>query len=124
MDTQYASLAVFADGVVAASLDQETDMLVMRAIHTHFKHATCIIVAHRLHTIITCDKCIVADKGRVVEYDSPHNLLTLHRGGVFDTLVEACGPETSQALRNRAAGKWFGTTYEPGTDVIRPSEQL
>merc|ERR1712054_300329 len=86
-----------------ASLDQETDSLVMHALQNHFGHATCIIVAHRLHTVITCDVIAVVDKGQIVESGRPHDLLTDNRTGLFAQLVNACGPQTAEALKSQAS---------------------
>lgn len=34
-----------------------------------------LIIAHRLHTILHCDKVLVMDDGQVAEYDAPSVLL-------------------------------------------------
>lgn len=34
-----------------------------------------LIVAHRLSTIMDCDKILAMDQGKLIDYDSPHNLL-------------------------------------------------
>ena len=45
-----------------------------------------LIVAHRLSTIINCDRIIVIKNGELVEEGSHSQLLT--RGGVYASLVE------------------------------------
>lgn len=37
--------------------------------------ATTLTIAHRLNTIIKSDKVLFLDKGAVLEYDSPKNLM-------------------------------------------------
>lgn len=49
-----------------------------------------IIVAHRLQTIMSADKVLVLDAGRVVEFDSPAALLSKEEG-TFKALVDRSG---------------------------------
>ncbi|XP_019754523.2 multidrug resistance-associated protein 1 isoform X5 [Dendroctonus ponderosae] len=58
-----------------AAVDLETDDLIQRTIRTEFKDCTVLTIAHRLNTIMDSDRVIVLDKGKVVEFDSPANLL-------------------------------------------------
>jgi ABC-type multidrug transport system fused ATPase/permease subunit len=37
-------------------------------------------VAHRLKTVIDYDRLIVLDKGKVVEFDTPYNLISKSEG--------------------------------------------
>lgn len=70
-----------------AAIDIETDALIQKAIRTDFVHATCLTIAHRLNTIMDCDKVLVMDNGRAAEYDSPKNLLA-NAETMFSKLVE------------------------------------
>lgn len=58
-----------------ANLDAETDKLVHDLIEQHFDDCTLIMVAHRLHSTLQCDKIIVMENGEIVECDSPQKLL-------------------------------------------------
>ncbi|CAK7207847.1 hypothetical protein SEUCBS139899_010662 [Sporothrix eucalyptigena] len=58
-----------------SSLDRETEARVDYLVRTLFKGWTAIVVAHRLRTIADFDKVLVLQDGRIVEYDSPTNLL-------------------------------------------------
>jgi ABC-type multidrug transport system fused ATPase/permease subunit len=80
-----------------ASIDGETDAFLQRMLRMKFRDTTQITVAHRLETIMDSDKIIVMDYGCAVEIGSPKILLA--RNGVFAELVDAAGPEASQALR-------------------------
>ncbi|EJD49745.1 P-loop containing nucleoside triphosphate hydrolase protein [Auricularia subglabra TFB-10046 SS5] len=58
-----------------ASVDFDTDKKIQHAIREGFKDGIMLIVAHRLHTIIGCDRIMVLDDGQVLEFDTPLNLL-------------------------------------------------
>lgn len=47
----------------------------MSLLRTEFQGWTVISVAHRLKSILDFDKVVVIDQGRIVECDSPMNLL-------------------------------------------------
>ncbi|KAG9238182.1 ABC multidrug transporter [Amylocarpus encephaloides] len=68
-----------------SSVDAETDGLMQRVIRTKFKTQTLIVVAHRLHTILDFDKVAVFDKGVLVEFANPVELLA-QGGTVFSEL--------------------------------------
>ncbi|EJD42577.1 P-loop containing nucleoside triphosphate hydrolase protein [Auricularia subglabra TFB-10046 SS5] len=70
-----------------ASVDFETDKKIQHAIREGFKDGIMIIIAHRLHTIIECDRIMVLDAGKVVEFDNPLNLIEKD-GGVFRSMCE------------------------------------
>ncbi len=65
-----------------ANVDVETDALIQRTMRTQFADRTIIAVAHRLHTVIDCDRVLVLDKGRVAEFGSPKQLLA-NPNGIF-----------------------------------------
>ncbi|TQB70175.1 hypothetical protein MPDQ_000830 [Monascus purpureus] len=70
-----------------AAVDVETDALLQRTLRSSdFRDRTIITIAHRINTIIDSDRIIVLDKGRVVEFDTPAELIK--RGGMFYELVK------------------------------------
>lgn len=69
-----------------ASVDVQTDKLIQGTLRDRFKNCTIITIAHRLDTILDYDRIMVLDRGRIVEFDSPANLLQI-RGGVFAGMV-------------------------------------
>ena len=58
-----------------AAVDLETDDLIQATIRKEFVDSTVLTIAHRLNTIMDYDKIMVLDKGLLVEYDTPNNLL-------------------------------------------------
>ncbi|KAJ7175120.1 ABC protein [Mycena crocata] len=70
-----------------ASVDLETDNKIQRTIQTQFKDRTLICIAHRLRTIISYDRILVLDAGRIAEFDTPLNLFSRDEGA-FRSLCE------------------------------------
>uniref|UniRef100_A0A0L8HVX3 ABC transporter domain-containing protein n=2 Tax=Octopus bimaculoides TaxID=37653 RepID=A0A0L8HVX3_OCTBM len=58
-----------------SSVDAETDSLIQNTIKQCFTNCTIMIIAHRLNTIVECDKVIIMDNGKVVEEGIPNELL-------------------------------------------------
>lgn len=81
-----------------SQVDYTTDSLIQRCIRERFAQTTCLIIAHRLHTIIDADRIVVLDKGRVVEHGSPDQLLR-RSDGMFSALVAQTGPRTEAHLK-------------------------
>eukprot|EP00042_Codosiga_hollandica_P050130 m.592762 g.592762 ORF g.592762 m.592762 type:complete len:933 (-) comp58023_c0_seq1:1350-4148(-) len=84
-----------------ANVDNATDSLIQRTIRTHFKDCTVFTIAHRLHTVIDCDRILVMDAGSVMEFDAPFRLLQ-NRESYFYGLVDEL-PEQEQARLRRMA---------------------
>ncbi|RJE27116.1 ABC transporter transmembrane region [Aspergillus sclerotialis] len=68
-----------------SNVDAETDRLMQRIIREKFQDYTIITVAHRLDTIMDSDMVAVLDKGRLVEYAPPLDLL--NRPSMFAELA-------------------------------------
>lgn len=76
-----------------AAVDIETDAMLQATLRSPlFANRTIITVAHRLNTIMDSDRVVVLDKGEVVEYDTPANLLK-QENGIFLGLVKQAGLE-------------------------------
>ncbi|EQC30630.1 hypothetical protein SDRG_11685 [Saprolegnia diclina VS20] len=73
-----------------ANVDIESDKLIQDAVRTCFAEMTLLVIAHRLETILHCDKILLLDQGRVLEYDTPTNLLAID-GGAFQGLMQQAG---------------------------------
>lgn len=58
-----------------AAVDIQTDKIIQATIRKEFKHKTIITIAHRLDTVMDCDRILALADGRVEEFDTPGNLL-------------------------------------------------
>ncbi|NWV84193.1 MRP1 protein, partial [Dasyornis broadbenti] len=72
-----------------ASVDMETDNFVQSTIKREFHNCTVLTIAHRLHTVMESQRVLVLDAGRILEYDTPQNLL--QRKGAFSKMVAEAG---------------------------------
>ena len=85
---------LFLDEATAA-VDLETDDLIQATIKNEFASCTILTIAHRINTIMDSDKVVVMDDGKVLEYDSPGNLL-LNNNSVFYSMAKEAGIATSK----------------------------
>ncbi|CAN8253900.1 unnamed protein product [Cochlearia groenlandica] len=69
-----------------ASVDSQTDAMIQKIIREDFAACTIISIAHRIPTVMDCDRVLVIDAGRAKEYDSPTRLL--ERRSLFAALVQ------------------------------------
>ncbi|KAG6617610.1 Multidrug resistance-associated protein 9 [Phytophthora cinnamomi] len=73
-----------------ANVDTATDALIQTTIQDTFQDKTVLIIAHRINTIMHCDKIAVMDAGRVAEFGSPSELLARPQS-VFAALAKRSG---------------------------------
>ncbi|KAL2137148.1 hypothetical protein VTI74DRAFT_7695 [Chaetomium olivicolor] len=73
-----------------AAVDVQTDAMLQNTLRGPlFANRTIITVAHRINTIMDSDRVVVLEKGEVVEFDTPQELLK--RKGLFWGLVKEAG---------------------------------
>jgi ATP-binding cassette subfamily B protein len=58
-----------------SSLDAESETLVQTALEELMRHRTTLVIAHRLATVLSCDRIMVMDQGRIVEHGSHASLV-------------------------------------------------
>lgn len=77
-----------------AAVDVQTDAMLQATLRSPlFANRTIITVAHRINTIMDSDRVVVLEKGEVVEFDTPLELI--RKRGVFYGLVKEAGLDTS-----------------------------
>ncbi len=69
-----------------ANIDEKTESLIQNLIDVEFRASTMIVIAHRLRTIMACDRILVMDQGEVVEFASPQALLE-NKDSYFSSLA-------------------------------------
>ncbi|XP_067242985.1 canalicular multispecific organic anion transporter 1 isoform X2 [Chanodichthys erythropterus] len=72
-----------------AAVDLETDDLIQTTIRREFSHCTVLTIAHRLNTILDSSRVMVLDSGKIVEFDSPSELL--NKQGHFYAMAKDAG---------------------------------
>jgi ABC-type multidrug transport system ATPase subunit len=88
-----------------ASIDYATDTAIQQTIRELAHGSTIITIAHRLQTIADYDKVLVLDKGRLVEYAHPWELMR-KPGGQFRGMCESSGDYAVLAAAAKRA--WQG----------------
>lgn len=89
-----------------ANVDLKTDNLIQETLNSLFGDSTVLVIAHRLATIIDCDRILVMKDGACGEYDHPFRLLVkdtnddtiTNQDGLFAKMVLATGYETALTL--------------------------
>jgi ATP-binding cassette subfamily B protein len=58
-----------------SALDAESETLVQTALEELMRHRTTLVIAHRLATVLSCDRIMVMDQGRIVEHGTHASLV-------------------------------------------------
>ncbi|KAE9336632.1 ABC transporter C family member 13 [Phytophthora fragariae] len=76
-----------------ASIDHETERAISEAIASEFATSTVLTVAHRIQTIMHCDRVLLLDNGRIAESGDPKEL-EQNPQSLFYRLVNSSVSET------------------------------
>jgi ATP-binding cassette subfamily B protein len=71
-----ADPAVLILDEATSSLDVPSERLVQHGLKTLLANRTAIIIAHRLSTVAIADRVLVMEHGKIIEDDSPKNLIS------------------------------------------------
>lgn len=78
-----------------ASIDLQTDSLIQKVIKKQFYDKTVLTIAHRINTVLDSDRIMVLSEGRIVEFDTPKNLLA-NENSLFAKLYKESGKNKVQ----------------------------
>ena len=70
-----------------SALDAESETLVQTALEELMRHRTTLVIAHRLATVLSCDRILVMDQGRIVEQGTHAELVAAN--GLYARLAQA-----------------------------------
>jgi ABC-type multidrug transport system fused ATPase/permease subunit len=78
-----------------SAVDAENEAVIQEALDRLMKGRTTLILAHRLSSVIDCDRIIVLDQGRVAETGKHSDLMKA--GGVYASLMQEQARESKRA---------------------------
>jgi ABC-type multidrug transport system ATPase subunit len=105
-----------------ASVDRQTERLLLDAINESFRGGTVLTVAHRLDTVIDSDYIMVMANGTVAEFGPPSKLI--RDDGAFGSMVKDTGERMSKALQYKAQTFMRTGSFDLMEDDSEDEEEL
>jgi ATP-binding cassette subfamily C protein CydCD len=113
-----------------SAVDAENEAVIQEALDRLMRGRTTVILAHRLSSVIDCDRILVLDGGKVAEEGRHSDLMA--RGGVYATLMaeqaqDSSGPRASGSLMSAQDARGPGEAHGPSktlTEGIIKAEGL
>lgn len=81
-----------------SSVSRETEERIEETLRTNLGESSMIVVAHRLQTVMRCDRVIVMERGEVAEIGKPTDLLK-DRNSLLSAMVDETGEKSAGHLR-------------------------
>ena len=78
------SILIFDEAT--AAVDSETEHLIQEAIERLIRGRTTLMIAHRLSTLRNANKIVVVDKGEIIEFGTPDELMA--KQGKYYKLIQ------------------------------------
>lgn len=82
---------------ITSNLDQRIAEIITKIVYEDLADSTILIIAHRLDTIIKCDRVLILENGKIADFASPANLLT-NRDGLFRKMIDVLDAEEVQRI--------------------------
>jgi thiol reductant ABC exporter CydC subunit len=99
-----------------SAVDAENEAVIQEALDRLMQERTVLILAHRLSSVIDCDRILALDDGRVVESGDHRTLMA--SAGVYHRLM------ADQVRDSAEADVTHTVAAEQVLDVLRPAEDL
>merc|ERR1712228_793638 len=84
-----------------SAVDHHTDQLIQETIRKVFATDTILTIAHRIDTVLDYDKIMIMDKGKILEFDSPNNLLNDQESKFRDIVTESFGVNVEEVIQSK-----------------------
>jgi ABC-type multidrug transport system fused ATPase/permease subunit len=72
-----------------SNVDTNTERIMQRSLRRLVKDRTCLVIAHRLSTVVHADRIVVLDQGKIAEIGSHRELMA--RRGLYYQMFQALG---------------------------------
>jgi ABC-type multidrug transport system fused ATPase/permease subunit len=98
-----------------SAVDAENEYVIQQALDRLMKDRTTIVLAHRLSSVIKCDRILVIDHGKIVE-SGPHATL-MNKAGMYSALM-------NEQVREAELKELVSGEVEPTLVNAEPEEQI
>lgn len=97
-----------------AAIDTQTDAVVQHTVREAFEDCTILTIAHRLNTVVNCDRILVLQDGKVTNWNTWTSCL------ITETLTQVAEFDTPLALLSNPNSIFAGmmAAAESGNDVL------